>query len=437
MRTTISRMASYWRNYGTLAVVIRILYQWFPTSFRPLASWALGRGASPTTRSTLSVAASAGRTAQRRYLDPHFDVPASVRDAYRAVRLVDRPTGHGSGKLSVNWYVPDFINVWGGGHYTLFRFATYFSQKNIANTIVIYDNSRHASAPGLLKEIWKAFPGADLRVVVDKEHAPPCDIAIATTWQSAYDVIRVTGAAKKIYFIQDFEPLFYPAGTAYMLAEETYRWGLDGVTGGRWLKDIYEGRYGGHAVAYTFAVDHDIFFPPTDPAQRAARPRVFFYGRPSTDRRAFDLGIGALELVVEKLRDEVEIVTAGGDLSHYRLPFALRNSGSLTLPGTAELYRSCEVGLCFSATNLSYLPLELMASGCAVVTNRGDNVEWYCKDGVNALLVAPSPTDIASAICEVLANEPLRARLVAGGLESTRDRTWEQEMEGVRQYVIS
>ena len=42
---------------------------------------------------------------------------------------------------------------------------------------------------------------------------PPADIGVATLWTTAYVLARVSNCARKMYLIQDFEPLFYPAGS--------------------------------------------------------------------------------------------------------------------------------------------------------------------------------------------------------------------------------
>jgi hypothetical protein len=40
---------------------------------------------------------------------------------------------------------------------------------------------------------------------------------------SVYLVLKDRGAARKLYFIQDFEPLFYPAGTSKIAARRAWR----------------------------------------------------------------------------------------------------------------------------------------------------------------------------------------------------------------------
>ena len=46
------------------------------------------------------------------------------------------------------------------------------------------------------------------------------DIVIATSWQTAYAIKEISGY--KMYFLQDYEPLFGDYGEMYYLAKETY-----------------------------------------------------------------------------------------------------------------------------------------------------------------------------------------------------------------------
>ncbi len=42
----------------------------------------------------------------------------------------------------------------------------------------------------------------------------------------------------------------------------------------------------------------------------------------------------------------------------------------------------CDLALIISFTNLSLLPLEVLASGCPVVTNKGRNNDWIDNDNM-------------------------------------------------------
>lgn len=332
------------------------------------------------------------------------------------------------------WFVPDWSNVWGGGHYTLFRFANHFAQHNTRNIIFIYNNERHNSVSQLQNELNDALPDCLLEVIIDPALLPSCTGAIATTWQSAYNVRAFGFAQQKFYFMQDYESLFYAYGTASMQANATYGFGFIGITGGGWLKQCYES-HGGRAKNYLFAADRQIFYPAADHGVvRDHVARLFFYGRPSTERRCFDLGMAALKKIAETF-PAVEIVIAGLDLKAHP-PFPATLLGNMTLKDTGDLYRTCDLGMAFSGTNLSYLPVELMASGVPVISNPGPQVEWHCRHGVNAYLADPTPQAMLEAFTTLYYDRALRQRLADGGLASMAPLTWETQMTEIYQYVM-
>lgn len=333
------------------------------------------------------------------------------------------------------WFVPDWLNVWGGGHFTLFRFANHFAKHGTRNIIYIYDNRRHFSPNKLQNELDEALVDCKIEVVVDPKKLPIADGAIATTWQSAYSVRSFPYAKKKFYFMQDYESLFYAHGTASMQANATYQFGFAGITGGNWLKSCYEG-YGGEAKSYRFAADRSIFYPfDKDGTVREKVKKIFFYGRPSTERRCFSLGIAALDLIAKKF-PEIEIVIAGLEMTAPRA-FGATLLGNLTLAETGDLYRTCDIGIAFSGTNLSYLPVELMASGVPVISNSGPHVEWHCKNEYNCILVDPTPRSVLDAVTRLVTTRELRQAIANGGLETMKNLSWDDQMEDIYNYSLS
>ncbi|TKI04225.1 rhamnosyltransferase WsaF family glycosyltransferase [Martelella alba] len=333
------------------------------------------------------------------------------------------------------WFVPDWTNVWGGGHYTLFRFANHFAGFGTRNLIFIYDNRRHTTCAHLQKDLDSALPDCKLEVVIDPARLPAARAALATTWQSAYHVRAFTFTEKKFYFMQDYESLFYAYGTTAMQANATYGFGFIGITGGGWLKRCYEA-HGGCARPYLFAADRKIFFPARrDAMVRQKVTRLFFYGRPSTERRCFELGMASLKKIAEKF-PMVEIVIAGLDLKA-RPPFPATLMGNLSLQATGDLYRSCDIGMAFSGTNLSYLPVELMACGVPVIANNGPHVEWHCQHGRNAYLADPTPQAMLEAFTCLYDNGSLRQQLANGGLATMETLSWESQMNDIYHYVMS
>jgi glycosyltransferase involved in cell wall biosynthesis len=94
------------------------------------------------------------------------------------------------------------------------------------------------------------------------------------------------------------------------------------------------------------------------------------------------------------------------------------------------LYRSCDVALVLSHTNVSLLPLELMACGCAVVSNSGPNVEWLLTEET-AQLADASPGALADAVLALLRDDELRARRAAAGLAFAEQTDWGAEIKRI------
>lgn len=232
--------------------------------------------------------------------------------------------------------------------------------------------------------------------------------------------------------MQDYENLFYAHGSESMQAIASYQQGLMGITGGPWLLSKYR-ENGGEGINYMFTVDHEVFFPV--PEADTSIKRIFFYGRPSTERRCFELGIAALKLIKQKYPD-IEIVIAGLD-GIGKVGFEATMAGSVPLPKLGELYRSCDLGIALSGTNLSYLPVELMACGIPVITNNGPQVEWFCEDGVNSLVVEPFPSSILDAVDKLITSPELRSKLIHNGIAKTAETNWENEGEKIRNFIES
>ena len=121
---------------------------------------------------------------------------------------------------------------------------------------------------------------------------------------------------------------------------------------------------------FELSVDHKTYFN----KELEKRRKVFFYARPATPRRGFEIGIKALEIFAKR-NPKFEILLAGQKLSGLRLNFPFTDVGYVTWSKLNDIYNECAVALIISLTNYSLLPLEIMAAGCPVVTNFGENNE--------------------------------------------------------------
>lgn len=332
-------------------------------------------------------------------------------------------------KKSINWFIPP-VGKGSGGHLNIFRFIRNLEDLGYKNRIVIVGDPQPKSAEVAKQNIHSWFFPLKADVCIyDGSEIPAAYFAMATEWRTAYFVRRYLSCISKCYFVQDFEPWFYPTGTNFIFAENTYRFGFYGFTAGTWLANKLTREFGMRTFPLGFSFDRDLyaFDPAKLPSLEKANTsqRVFFYARPPTTRRGFELGMLVLREVMNKKPDTL-IVLAGWDMRGYKAPFKYENAGLVELDKLAQLYRKCDVALVLSFSNISLLPLELMACGVPVVSNKAPYTEWLLNDD-NSLLADPNIESLSRAILSILENSNLACRLKQGGLAFSGKTSWELE----------
>ncbi len=332
---------------------------------------------------------------------------------------------------TINWFVPP-IGRGSGGHLNIFRFVRNLEQLGFQCRIIVCDQHNTVPPAEIKKQIDEWFFPVRASVHVHPvSEIPPAYTSVATGWQTAYPVRDFRSTVNRAYFVQDFEPFFYPVGSEYILAEETYRFGFAGITAGGWLKDKLAGEYGMRTEAFGFSYDMELYRPlPRRPTETR---NIFVYVRPVTPRRGFELSILALERVTRTLPG-LAVIFGGWDVANYKVPFTRHNGGSIPISELPDLYSQSDVALVVSLTNLSLLPLELMACGCPVISNKGANVEWLLSD-TNAELAEPTPEGLADGLLNVLTNEDRSRQLRENGLAAAKSTSWMDEARKVAQFI--
>ena len=333
--------------------------------------------------------------------------------------------------MTVNWVMPPFPKG-SGGHQNICRFVHMLEQRGYRCCIVVAAGSWFGTPEEVRERIRSWFFPVEAQVVLGIENAPPAHVTIATAWVTAYDVRRFRSTRHRCYFVQDLESMFFAAGSDTAFCEETYRFGFEGITAGGWLEKKLAADYGMRTRALGFSCDRTIYRP--RPRQDMRR-RIFFYGRPSSERRAFELGILVMDQVC-KVHSDIEVIFAGGQLDDYEIPFPHRCVGILDYEGLAQLYNECDVAFVLSMTNASLMPLELLACGVPLVSNRAACNEWLLNDEI-AQLAEPTIPALRDAVFEVLNNPQRRAELRAAGLAAAANTSWEREGDKLAEILAS
>lgn len=310
-----------------------------------------------------------------------------------------------------------------GGHQNLFRFIKFAEESGHSCDVYLYHAGEAAVDLQVVRDMLassEAYPDLKGEIRVwDRSIgvAEGTDAIFATGWETAYPAFLDTSRARRFYFVQDYEPLFYPLGSEALLAENTYRFGYHAITAGGWLAGKLHDEFGMKTDHFDFSVDRSLYrFENTE-----RRNEIFFYARPVTPRRAFEFGLIALEDFARE-RPDVMINLAGWDVSNWELPFEYNNLASLQLSQLNDVYNRCSAGLVLSLSNMSLLPLELLASGVVPVVNDGPNNRMV-SDNPHIEYVPASPLAIARKLVEVVdrPDAPEHARTIS---ESVADSSW-------------
>ena len=338
-----------------------------------------------------------------------------------------------SGPLRINWILPGIVAAQ-GGLFNVFRAIQQLEAWGHENRVYVPGRLQGGSALARERVRKNYFPiHAEVEPLSD--NVKDSDALIATSWHTAYEARCIGNTARKFYFVQDIEYMFYAPGSIYEFARQTYQFGFHGITAGSWIADVLRRDFKMECSVFGFSYDRDAYASTGSRLLPSGKKRVLFYARPETERRGFELGILALSLVAKKM-PQVEFVLVGFPRRFLDLPFPAIFPGVLPLSELGALYRSCDVALVLSHTNLSLLPLELMACGCAVVSNEGPNIEWLLTDQV-ARLAKPDPKSLAEAVIELLESDKLRLRQIEAGLAFVQSTHWAKEIRAIESALLA
>ena len=314
-----------------------------------------------------------------------------------------------------------------GGFTTMFRIIG--SVEQAGHRCIIYLHDRHGwSIDQHRRTIREWWPWLRAEVRDCAEGIEDAHAIFASSWETAYPVLTTPARGARFYLVQDFEPWFYPAGSEAMLAEATYRFGFHGVTAGRWLAQLLREQYGMRTDHFDFGCDLDRYRID----DHVARTGVCLYCRPETPRRAFELGVAALDIFAQR-HPEVDIHLFGNPTP--KLPFAATEHGRITPDELDRLYNRCIAGLVLSATNVSLIPHEMLGAGCIPVVNDTDH-NRIVLDNDMVSYAAASPFELAGRLSELVERPPQERRAAAqAAAGSVQGASWDDAGAAVERVI--
>lgn len=335
-----------------------------------------------------------------------IDTKVKYKDAITADFTHKLPAWSGTDneQLTFNWLMPP-PGKGSGGHMNIFRFIKYLEEAGHICTIYIYTQHKPGKVSDIRTLMGDSYPKlkAEMKWIEYGDEMSDVDGIFATSWETAYASFNAKTLGKRFYFVQDFEPYFYPTGSLSILAENSYRFGFYGVTAGNWLATKLQRDYAMRTDYFDFGSDPELY----KLTNTSSRKEIFFYARPYTERRGFEMGIMALDLFHQKHPDYI-INLAGWDVSEYDIPFPYKNLQILEISQLSDIYNRCAAGLVMSLTNMSLLPLELLGCGTIPVVNDGEN-NRLVSDNPYIAYSANNPVALADELSRVVSRKDAEA----------------------------
>lgn len=328
-------------------------------------------------------------------------------------------------QLVIGW-VSTPPSLGSGGHTTMFRMVQAIEAAGHRCVLFLYDRyggdiRRHEQT------IRQGWPEIQVKVVDATSGIDGVDACIATGWPTAHVLARRgTAPMRRLYFIQDYEPFFYPRGSEYSLAEDTYRFGFRCIALGRMVGESIVSEVGLSPDVTQFGCDTSTYRFTND----GHRSGVVFYTRPGVPRRGYLLGRLALE-DFHRHHPEQEIHVYGHDVTG--LPFPVTRHKRMTPLELNELYNSTVAGLAMSFTNISLVAEEMLAAGTIPVVNdsrhsRADIMSEYVE------WAPPTPAGIARSLSRAVERVALSGHAQRAA-ESVRRDDWRPAQNDVVRIV--
>ncbi len=269
----------------------------------------------------------------------------------------------------IGWVVP-FPNVEGsGGIKTIFDHIKCLENIYEQDIYINYnpDYLTSETVSDLVKNKYGLINNSTIRYGHNDIKNSYYDLLMATFSLHAFR-LRGVEAKNKAYFIQDLEHLFFEAGSNYLYAKESYKYGFTPITIGKYLKRKMEDDFDYKDVKYyDFCADLNIYKPLNIEKENA----IAFLYQPEKPRRCADIGIKALR-ILKQLLPETKIYVYGSNEIHHDLKGFI-NLRLIKLDELNKLYNKCKIVVCANPTNPSRIPFEVGATKTLCYSYGGEN----------------------------------------------------------------
>ena len=255
------------------------------------------------------------------------------------------------------------------------------------------------------------------------------DVVVASSWDTVFFAKRFK-ESYKAYFVQDYEPFFYPFGEEFLMCKNTYEQGLHMISLGEWNRRMIRKELEKDVTVDTVSFPYDAEgYGLTDrdysgyPEKKKIVLAVYlkYYGKRLPDLIPYML-MNTAEVLKQRGMD-LEVLYFGEAKTFN--PKGGRNLGQLSRERLKALYAKADFGMVASMSNISLVPFEMHASGLPVIEfEDGSYPDFFGKN--TAILTKIGEKDITEKLLDVL-NKPGKLKeMDSAAKDRLKDLSWER-----------
>jgi hypothetical protein len=254
------------------------------------------------------------------------------------------------------------------------------------------------------------------------------DVVIASSWDTVAFAKRMKGY--KMYFLQDYEPYFYPFGELFLLAQKTYEQGLHMVSLGSWNKEMVEKscnivspldcvEFPYERKEYPLSARNYEEYPKKKEIVLAVYLKYYGKRLPSITQYM-------LKRVKEEfLKDGITLSVKyfGEDKSFHTE--AGENLGMLTKGKLLALYKKADFGMVASMSNVSLIPYEMLATGLPLIEFEDGTFPYFFPEN-SALLTSLDPMDLYKKLKDAILHPEVLKKMHETSYSYLETLSWEK-----------
>lgn len=342
-------------------------------------------------------------------------------------------------KLSLAFIIPGMPKH-SGGHTSILRLGTYLSEFGHEVFYVSYLPKKVSEMKSNAEVNLREYKGEILGPEGLKEL--DYDVGIATYWLSAYYLWNMDNVKYKAYFIQDYEPDFYPQGDIRVFVENTYKMNYHMISLGRWNKIKIEKNFEVNVDKVVFPFESKEYWVENNWKEKftkkdTVRITIYLKYAPKRGPTFLLLSLEELYKVAKEKGYKIDILFFGNDKRvKYPIKVPYKNLGRPSKVDLRKLYQKSDFGVVFSYTNISLVPLEMMASGCPVVEVYDGSFKTFFLEDC-AILVRSFPQDFVKKVMWYIEHPEERLKIAENALKSLKYRTWREASQQFNSLLLA